>query len=52
MHVHRLVLKKKQKNPNYVIFFFYEDDIQLQIQVLPPGQLHTSKQNIGHQEKA
>ena len=33
MRVHCLVLKN---NPNYVNFF-YADDIQLQIQVAPPG---------------
>ena len=33
-HIHCLVLKKN--NTNYVNFFFYEDDIQHQIQMPPP----------------
>ena len=33
-HVHCLVL---ENNPNYVNIFFYDDDIQLQIQVAPGG---------------
>ena len=43
-HVHCLVLKN---NPNDVIFFifFYEDDIQLQIQV-PPGRNYISQQEL------
>ena len=36
MYAHTLPGPEKN-NPNYVNFFFYEDDIQLQIQVAPPG---------------